>query len=118
VWLLVVMRVLVLSLAGEVGGLVRDATDVVWAFAVGADAPDVDDDCPFDRDDCHCPPGCPNCHCSHGVASLPVVAEAPPPLVDLRRPEVVRLSPADATPPVPLLRSVYRPPRAAAAPAS
>src|SRR5438067_1828696 len=79
-WLLVVLRALVFSLAAQMGGVMRDGADVVWAFAAGADAPDVDDDCLLDRNACHCPPGCPNCHCSHGVASLPARVAAPSPL--------------------------------------
>ncbi len=99
------------SLAVQTGGVARDASDVVWAFALGVDAPDVDDDCLRERGDCHCPPGCPNCHCSHGVASLPQGAAGSVLLVRFDAPSVVGPARDDTTPPSPVLSGVYRPPR-------
>jgi hypothetical protein len=109
------LRLIVLSLAVQTGGVARDAADIVWAFAVGADAPDDDDDCLRDRGSCHCPPGCPNCHCSHGVASLPQRAAEPLLTAKLSNAGKVGLPIDERSPPLPFLSSVYRPPRAAAA---
>jgi hypothetical protein len=107
------LRLIVLSLAVQTGGVARDASDVVWAVVHGVDAPDLDDDCLQDRGACHCPPGCPNCHCSHGVASLPPRASDPLLLVACDASELVAFGNVDTYEPRPLLDGVYRPPRAA-----
>jgi hypothetical protein len=110
-WLVLAVRLVVLALSVQTGGIARDVADVVWAVAIGADAPDVDDDCLRDRGDCHCPPGCPNCHCSHGVASLPQVAPGPLVFIPRTGAPLVRGGADDSAAPRPFLGSVYRPPR-------
>lgn len=110
------LRLIVVSLLVQTGGVARDASDVVWAFALGADAPDDDDDCLKDRGSCHCPPGCPNCHCSHGVASLPQSAVESLVTVRLTNGGRLGLPSAERSPPLPFRSSVYRPPRFAVYP--
>jgi hypothetical protein len=103
--------VLILALATQTSGFVRDAADVISAMATGADSPDADDDCLQDLGACHCPPGCPNCHCSHGVASLPQLAVGAALVAIARRPDVMAVAYDTRMPPLPEPGSVYRPPR-------
>jgi hypothetical protein len=109
--LVAALRLIVLSLAVQTGGVARDAADVVSAIVLGVDAPDLDDDCLRDHGNCHCPPGCPNCHCSHGVASLPPRAADPLLSIVPDATELVALGKAGRGPPRPVLDGVYRPPR-------
>src|SRR5262249_32310801 len=112
-WLVLALRLIVACLAVQTGGVARDAADVVWAFALGADARHAAAVCLADRGSCHCPPGCPICHCSPGVASLPQGAPEPLVLPRVTNAGVVGLPLSDRAPPRAFLRSVYRPPRAA-----
>ena len=105
------LRLIVLSLSVQTGGVARDASDIVWAVVLGVDAPDLDDDCLQDLGACHCPPGCPNCHCSHGVGSLPPPPSDPLLLVAPDATELVVFGNVDSHEPRPLLDGVYRPPR-------
>jgi hypothetical protein len=111
------LRLIVLSLAVQTGGVARDAADVVWAVVLGVDAPDLDDDCLRDKGDCHCPPGCPNCHCSHGVASLPPCAADPLLPEAPHASELVAFGNVEPGKPRPFLDGVYRPPRSPLPPA-
>ncbi len=110
------LRLIVLSLAVQTGGVARDSADVVWAVVLGVDAPDLDDDCLQDLGACHCPPGCPNCHCSHGVGSLPPPASDPPLLATADATELATFGNVDSHKQRPFLEGVYRPPRAAGDP--
>jgi hypothetical protein len=110
------LRLIVLSLAVQTGGVARDASDVVWAVVLDVDAPDLDDDCLQDLGACHCPPGCPNCHCSHGVASLPPRAVGSLLLAGGGASELVAFGNVDAHEPRPFLDGVYRPPRVVSQP--
>jgi hypothetical protein len=103
------MRLLLVGLSFHVSGFVHDAVDAATVIAVGADlTPDDDDGM---SGDCDCPAGCPMCHCCHGVGSLPQCSSTTEFVLLMGVPEVSDVPYEAASPPVPELRSLYRPPR-------
>jgi len=110
---LLVIRTLALLISVEVSGLAGFAAELVALNTDGA--ADCCSDGPLEKGGKECPPGCPNCHCSHGGLALPPAAATE--FADAFDPAAsVATGPTNANAPhAPILASVYRPPRSAAA---
>jgi hypothetical protein len=107
---MVAMRVAVVLLGLQFGGLVHDVADVVDAVVLAHEAPEHES-CPANRPCDDCPPGCPNCHCS--AATTPMVPQAAPSLfTELAATRVLPPSDAAEAPAGPERPTLFRPPRA------
>ena len=104
-----VFHCLVLASAFQLSG----SAAVTLEFGFGALTPaDCCSDCPLEKSGVECPPSCPSCHCLHGqIASLP----SPSPTLEMKlvASDTRTIEPREAAAPhAPLLRGLYRPPRA------
>lgn len=102
------VRVALVALALQLGGVIHGAADVLTAVGVIAAE---HEECPTDGGCSDCLPGCPNCHCAGALRT--VIPEGGLSLellvADGRR--TLRVSDGSAVPLGPTLPSVYRPPR-------
>ena len=105
--LLVTLQALTIALSLQISGAAHRLADVFFEDDAGEECGREGSG---DQDDSECPPGCPSCHgCAH-AQSLYV-----PPAGGILAPPILEVLAAptgdERVPPLPILDSVFRPPR-------
>jgi hypothetical protein len=108
-WVRLVVRVLAVFACLELSGALAFAAEM--GEVPDAAAEDCCGDCPLEKDGKECPPMCPACHCTHAMLAVPAalageLAAAAPPFTGLKL-----VTERSLAPPMPLLGTLYRPPR-------
>ena len=106
-YLLVALQVLTVALSLQISGLAHRVADALFDDDAAAECGREGSG---DQDDSECPPGCPSCHgCAHAQSLYvpPAGAIMGPPILGV----LAAPTREERVPPLPILDSVFRPPR-------